>query len=159
MSSIRTSRTSTFGTSPARRAAVALAATAVATAALASSVPAYAAGQGGRAVRASSLCGMSSIMAKAKQDTGGFLEVGTEVNTNVNGQAWTLSIIDNGVIAWTDTVTTVAPTGAIGVGAAIPNLAGQDVIKLVSTNDTTTAATATAPATTATTTCELNITV
>lgn len=160
MSSFRTSRTSTLGTTAARRGAVALAATAVVTAALASSVPAYAAGgQGGRAVRASNVCGTGSVKLKAKPDAGGILEVGTELNTDVTGQVWTLSLDDNGVAAWTGSATTAAPTGAVGVGASIPNLAGADVITLVATNTTEVpdATGATTP-TSITTTCTVSVT-
>jgi len=131
MSSFRTFRTTHSGTTAARRGAVALAATALGAAALASSVPAYAAGGqagGGRAVRATSVCDAGLLKLKAKTDTGGILEVGAELDTNVNDQIWTLSIVDNGVTAWTGTRTTAAPSGAFGAAAVIPNLVGQDVL-------------------------------
>ena len=162
MSSFRTSRTTHSGTTAARRGAVALAATALGVAALASSVPAYAAGGvgGGRAVRATSVCDAGTLKLKAKPDTGGVLEVGAELSTAASGQEWTVSIVDNGVTAWTSTRTTIAPSNAFAAAAAIPNLAGQDVLTFsaelkpaVATSTTTT--TATAPAIT----CSARVTV
>jgi hypothetical protein len=140
MTALRTSRPSHTGLTAGRRGAVALAATAVATAALASSVPAYAAGGqgGGRAVKASSTCGVTGLIKmKAKPDTGAVLEVGGELDTNVAGQLWSVQVLDNGVVAWKGTRTTAAPSGAFGAAARIPNLVGPDVLTLVVTRGTT----------------------
>jgi hypothetical protein len=140
MTTLRTLRPTHAGRTAGRRGAVVLAATAVATAALASSVPAYAAGGqgGGRAVKASSACAVTGLLKfKAKPDTGGVLEVGGELDTNVNGQLWSVSILDNGVVTWKGTRTTAAPSGAFGASALIPNLAGADVLTFVAKRGTT----------------------
>ena len=139
MTSIRISRPQS-GPTARRRGAVALAVVAVATATLASTAPAYAAGKGGgRAIKASAQCGSPTglLKFKGKPDTGGVLEVGGEVDVNVNGQAWAVTVVDNGVTVWKGTRTTAAPSGAFGAGARIPNLAGADVVTFIATHGTT----------------------
>jgi hypothetical protein len=136
----RTLRPTQPGTTAARRGAVALAATVVTAAALASSVPAYASGGNGgnRAVKSSSVCAVTGLLKlKAKPDTGGVLEVGGELDSNVNGQVWSLNVLDNDVSVWTGEGTTAAPSGAFGAAARIPNLPGQDVVTFVATMGTT----------------------
>ena len=138
MTITRILRPAPAATTTARRAAVVLAASVVATAALASSVPAHAAGKGGgRAIKASSTCADTGLLkVKAKPDTGGVLEVGGELDTNVDGQVWSVSVLDNGVSVWTATLTTAAPSGAFGAATRIPNLPGADVVTLVATLNT-----------------------
>jgi len=136
----RTFRPTQPGTTAVRRGAVALAATVVAAAALASSVPAYAAGGNGgkRAVKSSNVCAVTGLIkVKAKPDTGGVLEVGGELDSNVDGQVWSLNVLDNDVSVWTGEGTTAAPSGAFGAAARIPNLPGQDVVTFVATMGTT----------------------
>lgn len=139
MTSIRISRPQS-GPTARRRGAVALAVVAVATATLASTAPAYAAGKGGgRAIKASAECASPTglLKLKGKPDTGGVLEVGAEVDVNVNDQEWTVAVVDNGVTVWEGTRTTAAPSGAFAAAARIPNLAGADVITFTATHDTT----------------------
>ena len=139
MTSIRISRPQS-GPTARRRGAVALAVVAVATATLASSAPAYAAGKGGgRAIKASAECGSPTglLKLKAKPDIGGVLEVGAEVDVNVNDQEWAVSVVDNGVTVVEGTRTTAAPSGAFGAAARIPNLTGVDVVTFIATHGTT----------------------
>ncbi len=135
MTIFRTSHPTHRGTSAARRGAVLLATSVVASAALGSSAPAFAAGKGGgRAITASSLCaGTGLLKVRVKPDTGGVLEVGGELDTNVDGQVWSVDVLDNGVSAWTATLTTAAPSGAFGAAARIPNGAGAHVVTFVAT--------------------------
>jgi hypothetical protein len=129
-------------TTPGRRGAVALAATAVAAAALASSVPAYASGgTGGRhggAVRASTICATTGLMkATAKHDALGLIELGSEVDVNVAAQAWAVKVVDNGVTVWAGRRTTIAPSGAFVVANRLPDRVGLDSITVTATRGTT----------------------
>jgi hypothetical protein len=141
MPSNGTRRTARPTTTPRRRGAVALAATAVAAAALASSVPAYASGgTGGHggAVRASTKCGTAGLIkAKAKHDDLGLIELGSEVDVNVAGQAWAVKVVDNGVTVWAGRRTTIAPSGALAVANRLTDRAGLDTITVTATRGTT----------------------
>ena len=105
------------------------AATVTAAAAVATSVPASAGnGQGGgRAVRASSPCATGIMKVKAKHDDA-VIVAGVEVDTNVAGQVWTVSFLDNGVPVWQGTGTTAAVGGAFGLAHALVDQAAADVI-------------------------------
>jgi hypothetical protein len=142
MSSNGIVRTARPTTTPRRRGAVALAATAVAAAALATSVPAYASGGTGGghggAVLASAKCGTVGLMkAKAKHDALGLIELGSEVDVNVAGQAWAVKVVDNGVTVWSGRRTTIAPSGAFAVANRITDRVGPDVISVTATRGLT----------------------
>ena len=111
----------------ARRFALALAATiAATTVSLGSAAPALAKG-GGHDVRSSHSCGTGIIKLKAKHDDGR-IEVEAEVDTNRNGQVWSVKLVDNGVTAFNGRRTTVAPSGSFSVEKRIPNRSGVDRI-------------------------------
>jgi hypothetical protein len=108
-------------------------AAAVATVAI-GSAPAYA--KGGDVVRSSSKCGTGVIKIKAKHDNGR-IEAEAEVDTNRNGQVWSVKLVDNGVTVWRSHRTTHAPSGSFSVEKRIANRAGKDVIKVRATRGST----------------------
>jgi hypothetical protein len=122
-----------------RRGALFLAAAAVtAAAAVATSVPASAGNGhgGGRAVRASNPCATGIIKLKAKHDDA-LIDAGVEVDTNVAGQVWTVSFLDNGVTVWQGTGTTDAVSGAFGMAHPLADQAAADVIMVQAVMGTT----------------------
>jgi hypothetical protein len=112
------------------RFALALATTVAAATVFAGAVPAYA--KGGDAVRSSSKCGSGVIKLKAKHDDGR-IEAEAEVDTNRNGQVWSIKLVDNGVTVWRGRRTTHAPSGSFSVEKRISNRAGTDVIRVRAT--------------------------
>ena len=60
-----------------------------------------------------------------------------EVDSNVVGQQWTVSITDNGVQVFTADATTVAPSGSFTVATRIPNVAGSDAVVATAANAAT----------------------
>jgi hypothetical protein len=109
----------------ASRFALAVAATvAVATVAV-GSAPAYA--KGGDAVRASKSCSTGVIKVKAKFDNGR-IEAEGEVDTNRNGQVWSVKLVDDGVTVWSGKGTTHGPSGSFSVQKRIANRAGTDTV-------------------------------
>ena len=116
----------------ARRFALVLAATmAATTVSLGSAAPALAKG-GGHDVRSSHSCSTGIIKLKAKHDDGR-IEVEAEVDTNRNGQVWSVKLVDNGVTAFSGRRTTVAPSGSFSVEKRIPNRSGVDRITVRAT--------------------------
>ena len=121
----------------ARRSAAAILAT---VAALSASAPAYASGGaddggkhgGGSAVRASHACYGGVIKLKAKHDDGR-IEVEAEVDTNRNGQTWTVQLRDNSVSVFKGKRSTHAPSGSFSLERRIANRAGKDTITVRAT--------------------------
>ena len=54
----------------------------------------------------------------------GRIEVGFEVDSNVNGQTWTVRIRDNGDLVFSGSRTTHAPSGSFTVDRRVGNKAG-----------------------------------
>jgi hypothetical protein len=119
----------------ARRLALVLATTVAATTLSIGSAPAFAKG-GDDDVRASSACSTGVIKPEAKHDDG-LIEVEAEVDTNRNGQVWSVKLVDNGVTAWSGTRTTVAPSGSFSVEKRIVNRSGLDKITVRATRGST----------------------
>jgi hypothetical protein len=69
----------------------------------------------------------STWKLKAKPDNGR-LEVEFEVDTNVNGQTWNVSLRDNGMVFFKGTRVTQAPSGSFTVHRRTANQAGTDQI-------------------------------
>jgi hypothetical protein len=69
----------------------------------------------------------------AKADNGR-IEVEGEVDSNVNGQSWTWTILHNGSVSARGTATTQAPSGSFEVRRLLVNAAGTDTIGWRSTN-------------------------
>jgi hypothetical protein len=121
----------------ARRLALVLATALAATTVSLGSAPAFAkdgggSGGGGGDVRASSACTTGVITLKAKHDDG-LIEVEAEIDTNRNGQVWSVNLSDNGVTAFSGTRTTAAPSGSFELEKRIANKAGVDKITVRAT--------------------------
>jgi hypothetical protein len=87
-----------------------------------------------REVRTSGRCSAGTVWKlKAKPDDGR-LEVELEIDSNRNGQRWSVAIADNGVRVFTGTRTTAAPSGSFEVERHIANRAGSDRITASATN-------------------------
>ena len=99
--------------------------------------PAALASGGGGDVRASGACsGASTWKLKAKPDDAG-LQVSFEVDQNVNGVTWNVSITDNGSSIFSGTATTKARSGSFTVRLLAPNQPGSDSIAATATNPAT----------------------
>jgi hypothetical protein len=120
----------------ARRLALVLAAAVAATTISLGSAPAFAKGGGGGDVRASSACSTGVIKLKAKHDDG-LIEVEAEVDTNRNGQVWSVKLVDNGVTTFSGQRTTVAPSGSFSVEKRIADKPGLDKITVRATRGST----------------------
>ena len=82
----------------------------------------------GTEVRTSGTCSQGATWKlKAKTDDGR-LEVELEVDSNRVGQSWSVRLKDNGVLVWSGTRTTLAPSGSFEVERRIANRAGTDTI-------------------------------
>lgn len=91
----------------------------------------------GADVRASGSCSSSATWKlKAKADDGR-LQVELEVDSTRVGQAWSVKLKDNGVVVYTGTRTTRAPSGSFSVERRITNRAGSDTITATAKNKST----------------------
>jgi hypothetical protein len=101
-----------------RRGVLAVAGTAViAAASLGATATAYAT-QGDDArkdVRTSVACGTGQLKLKAKTESGNRLELEAEVDTNLPGQDWTVTLTNDGKTVWTGNRTTAGPSGSFSV--------------------------------------------
>ena len=61
----------------------------------------------------------------------------TEVDSNRNGQVWSVRMRQNGVLVLATTATTAAPSGSFSVRKILPNQAGTDTVTTVSRNAAT----------------------
>jgi hypothetical protein len=105
-----------------RRGALAVAATVVAASTLGVTATAYAKNGGDskkKDVRSSVACGKGSLKLKAKSDDGGRIEVEGEVDRNVVGEKWTLSLTDNGKTVWTGDRTTAGASGSFSFSTTL----------------------------------------
>jgi hypothetical protein len=88
----------------------------------------------GAEVRKSGACSAGATWKlKAKKDDGR-LEVELEVDSNRVGQAWRVRVKDNGVLVYSGTRRTVAPSGSFEVERRIANRAGSDTITATATH-------------------------
>ncbi len=99
------------------------------------SVPAYASG-GGTKVVSRGTCTRFSTSKLAVQHEDGRIETEFEVDSNRVGQQWNVVIKDNGVIVFSGSRTTQAPSGSFEVERLIPNRAGTDAIVASAKNPT-----------------------
>ena|SRR5690349_23682550 len=91
----------------------------------------------GNGVQKQGKCTASSTWKlKAKPDDGR-LEVEFEVDSNVNGQTWNVSLRDNGMVFFKGTRVTQAPSGSFTVNRRTANQAGTDKIIGRATNQST----------------------
>lgn len=70
----------------------------------------------------------STWKLKASPDNGR-IEVEFQVDSNVVGQKWSVTLKDNGVMVWSGTATTQAPSGSFEVKKFIADKAGADKIQ------------------------------
>ena len=58
----------------------------------------------------------------------GRIEIEFQVDQNRNGRPWNVRLVDNGVLVWSGSRTTQAPSGAFTVRRLVTNRAGADRI-------------------------------
>ena len=98
---------------------------------------AQAKGGNDREVRRAGHCSAATVWKlKAKHDDGR-IEAELEVDSNRNGQRWTVAIADNGVRVFTGARTTHAPSGSFEVERTIANRRGTDRITALARNAAT----------------------
>ena len=90
-----------------------------------------------REVRKAGHCSSATVWKlKAKHDDGR-VEVEGEIDSNRNGQHWSVAIADNGRRVFTGSRTTHAPSGSFEVERKIANRAGTDHITTLARNAAT----------------------
>ncbi|GAA2735077.1 hypothetical protein GCM10009867_16610 [Pedococcus aerophilus] len=105
--------------------------------ALVATVGAQPASAKGLDVRASGTCSQGSAWKlKAKADNGR-IETELEVDSNRVGQAWSVRLSDNGVLLWSGSRTTVAPSGSFSVNRLVANRTGTDRFTATATTAST----------------------
>jgi hypothetical protein len=88
----------------------------------------------GREVIKTGSCSASSDWKLKTKADDGRLEVEFEVDSNVNGQTWKVTLSDNGTTVFKGTRVTKAPSGSFEVEKRIANQPGTDMIKGRATN-------------------------
>jgi len=95
---------------------------------MAIAVPGIASAKGGDGVTVKGTCtATSSSQLKLKADNGR-IETEFEVDQNVVGATWKVTMIDNGTVVARANATTTAPSGSFTVRRLIPNRAGTDKV-------------------------------
>lgn len=84
-------------------------------------------------IKTGSCSAASDWKLKAKADDG-MIEVEFEVDSNVVGQNWHVTVLKNGNAIFTGNKTTKAPSGSFTVAKRTPNPAGADMVKGRATN-------------------------
>jgi hypothetical protein len=109
---------------------------------MAIAVPGVASAKGGGKTVPGTCSAASTSKLKVKADDGR-IETEFEVDSNVVGQVWKVTLSDNGTIVAHGRRTTTAPSGSFEFRKRIANLAGTDMIvanaKNLSTGETCTA--------------------
>jgi hypothetical protein len=85
-------------------------------------------------VKAAGKCSGGSVWKLKAGARDGGIETEFEVDSNVNGQIWSVQIADNGVQVFVGNRTTVAPSGSFSVQRRIVNRVGTDSIRASGTN-------------------------
>lgn len=101
---------------------------------IAGAVPAMA--KDGDVIVTGSCSAASTYKLKLAPRDGG-IETEFEVDSNVNGQVWSVRMTDNGARVFRGSATTAAPSGSFTVRPKIANLAGTDTVVATATNPTT----------------------
>ena len=89
---------------------------------------------GGGATRVNGTCSASTLWKLKAKSRDGSLEVEFEVDSNRNGQVWSVRLDQNGTTAYSGNRTTVAPSGSFGVSRTLPDTAGADRLVAVANN-------------------------
>jgi hypothetical protein len=82
-------------------------------------------------VRSSGKCSTSATWKLKAKAEGSRIEVELEVDSNVNGQAWSVALRDQGVLVHSGSYRTLAPSGSFEVSRLVANRAGTDTITAV----------------------------
>jgi hypothetical protein len=98
--------------------------------------PAFAAPAKDGVEKSGSCTAASTWKLKASPDNGR-IEVEFEVDSNIVGQKWSVTLKDNGSKVWSGTATTKAPSGSFEVNKLISNKAGADKIQGTASNAAT----------------------
>jgi hypothetical protein len=112
-------------------------ATAAVGALMAIAVPGVASAKGGNGVTVKGKCTASSASKLKVKADGVRIETDFEVDQNVVGAHWTVSIKDNGIVVARANATTTAPSGSFTVRRLIPNRAGTDTVTASARNAAT----------------------
>ena len=88
-------------------------------------------------VRVAGTCNKSATTKIKLGPRDGRIETEAEVDSNRNGQTWSVRMRQNGVLVLDTTATTRAPSGSFSVRKVLPNKAGTDTITAVSRNAAT----------------------
>jgi hypothetical protein len=70
-------------------------------------------------VRTSVACGTGQLKLKAKTESGNRLELEAEVDSNLAGQEWTVTLTNDGKTVWTGKRTTAGPSGSFSVETTV----------------------------------------
>jgi hypothetical protein len=132
-----------------RTSAAALVATVAACVAVGVATPSYA--KGGDAVRSSKACSTGTLNLKAKAESGNRLELEAEVDSNMAGQEWTVTLTNDGKTVWTGKRITAGPSGSLSVETTVA-ADGEDTTPAPSPTTTTPTTPTTTPTTSTTTT-------
>lgn len=89
---------------------------------------------GGGATRVNGTCSASSVWKLKAKARDGNLETEFEVDTNRNGQVWTVRLVQNGTTVFDGTRTTLAPSGSFSLERNLTDNAGADRIVGVASN-------------------------
>jgi len=88
-------------------------------------------------VRVAGTCNKSATTKIKLGPRDGRIETETEVDSNRNGQRWSVRMRHNGVLVMNTTAVTKAPSGSFSVRKVLPNKAGTDTITATSRNAAT----------------------
>lgn len=88
-------------------------------------------------VRVAGTCNRAATTKLKLGPRDGRIETETEVDSNRNGQVWSVRMRQNGVLVLDTTARTGAPSGSFSVRKVLANKAGTDTIQVTSRNAAT----------------------
>jgi len=91
----------------------------------------------GTEVRSSGTCSSGATWKLEAKTDDGRIQVELEADSNRVGQTWSVRLKDNGVLVYSGTAKTGAPSGSFSVGRRIPNRAGTDTVTATATRTAT----------------------
>ncbi|MEY2422099.1 MAG: hypothetical protein QOI95_2166 [Acidimicrobiaceae bacterium] len=93
--------------------------------------------QSPRVIQRGKCSAASTFKLKLQQDDRGRLEAEYEVDQNVNGAAWDVTLTDNGTQVFAGEAVTKAPSGSFDVKVRFANNPGADTLAAHATNPAT----------------------
>ena len=102
--------------------------------ALVAGLAAPASASGGDATRVNGTCSGATLWKLKAKSRDGNLEVEFEVDSNRNGQVWSVRIDQNRATVYSGSRTTRPPSGSFGVSRVLPDTVGADRLVAVATN-------------------------